>query len=238
MDLHLKRVAETGSTNADLLVAARSGAPSGTVLVADRQTAGRGRRGRNWDAPAGSSLLLSVLVRPDLPVGRLHLLTQWVALVAADACQQVAGVRPVLKWPNDLLVGDRKLAGILAESVLAGDRVEAVVVGIGLNVDWPDPMPGELAERATSLAAAAGRHIGVDEVLTATLDGLARGFDPTIFSRRYRTELATLGRTVRLELGDRVVEGVAVDVTTDGHLVVEADGARTAFAVGDVVHLR
>src|SRR4051812_27340870 len=109
-----------------------AGAPEGLAAVADHQTAGRGRLGRAWVAPPGASLLLSVLFRPDLAPERLHLTTAAVALAAAEACEAVAGVLPVLKWPNDLLVGDRKLAGVLAES-----RLPAVVVGIGLNVNWP-----------------------------------------------------------------------------------------------------
>lgn len=238
MRLIVQRVAETGSTNADLIEAARAGAPAGRVLVAERQHAGRGRRGRTWEAPAGASLLMSILLRPALEVGELHLLTQWVALTAADACEQVAGVRPELKWPNDLLIGSRKLAGILAESVLSGDRAEAVVVGIGLNVDWPDPMPGDLAERATSLSAAARRPVTVDAVLDAMVAGMGRGFDAATVATRYRAELATLGRFVRVDLGDRVIEGMAVDVTPAGHLVVESSDGRHDFAVGDVVHVR
>jgi len=113
----VRRLAEIDSTNRYLLDEARAGAPEGVVVVADYQHAGRGRLGRRWEAPAGSNLLVSVLLRPALAVEELHLCTVAVALAAADACERAAGLVPQLKWPNDLVVGDRKLAGILAESI-------------------------------------------------------------------------------------------------------------------------
>ena len=138
-------VGETGSTNADLLALARDGAPEGIVLVADHQTAGRGRLDRRWEAPPGSSLLMSMLFRPPRSVTHLNLVNAAAGIAASDACNEVAGFRPLLKWPNDVVVDDRKLAGILAEVV-----GQAVVVGIGLNVNWPSPLPPELADTATA----------------------------------------------------------------------------------------
>src|SRR5690349_15935960 len=121
-------VDETGSTNHDLLAAARAGEPEGLVLVADHQSAGRGRLGRVWEAPPGASLLMSILLRPVLGLADAHAVTAAVGLAAAYACEAVAGFRPGLKWPNDLVVGPRKLAGILAETNLQGDRLDALVV--------------------------------------------------------------------------------------------------------------
>jgi BirA family biotin operon repressor/biotin-[acetyl-CoA-carboxylase] ligase len=144
---------ETDSTNTRLLEEARAGAPEGRVLAADHQTAGRGRMGRRWEAPPGSALLVSVLVRPALPLGRAHLVTMAAGLAASDACEALAGVRPGLKWPNDLVVDDAKLAGLLAESVVEGDALRALVVGMGLNVTAAP------AEGATCLAGAAGRTV-------------------------------------------------------------------------------
>ena len=152
----LRRFAQIDSTNRYLLDEARAGAPEGAVAVADYQSAGRGRLGRRWEAPPGSNLLVSVLLRPRLAVEELHLCTVAVALAAAGACERGAGVVPDLKWPNDLMVGGRKLGGILAEALPAGTgaagaggSTPAVVVGLGLNVRWPPPgeaAPGE-AER-------------------------------------------------------------------------------------------
>jgi BirA family transcriptional regulator, biotin operon repressor / biotin---[acetyl-CoA-carboxylase] ligase len=133
-----ERLGSVDSTNRYLLDAASAGRPEGAVVIADEQTAGRGRLGRRWVAPRGTSLLCSLLFRPRLPTDRLHLLTGLVALAACDACREVAGVEARLKWPNDVVVAGRKLAGILAESLPGGGAGEiAVVVGIGMNLNWP-----------------------------------------------------------------------------------------------------
>jgi BirA family biotin operon repressor/biotin-[acetyl-CoA-carboxylase] ligase len=234
-------VAETGSTNADLLEAARAGAPAGTVLVADHQTAGRGRLGRQWHAPPGSSLLASILFHAPDPAA-LHYYTQAVGLAAVDACHSVAAVTPVLKWPNDLLVGDRKLAGVLAESAPTESApthsdLIAVVVGIGLNVNWPAELPVDLAKTMTALNHEAGHDIDRREVLDALLDALD-ALDWTALAPRYRAALATIGRRVRVEQPSGSIEGVAVDVTPDGHLVVATSAGDIAVSAGDVMHLR
>src|SRR5437763_9636755 len=150
----VRRLGELDSANRHALELARQGVPEGLVVVADHQTAGRGRLGRSWEAPPGSSLLMSVLLRPSLAPERLHLTTVAVALAAADACEEVAGFRPALKWPNDLVVDDRKLGGILAEVPEPG----AVVVGLGLNVLWETPS-AELAEIGVALNQLVGHSV-------------------------------------------------------------------------------
>ena len=229
----MRWVEETDSTNSRLLDDARAGAPEGRVLVADHQTAGRGRLGRRWEAPAGSSLLVSVLVRPDLPVARAHLVTMAAGLAASDACEAVAGVRPGLKWPNDLVVDDAKLAGLLAESVVDGEALRALVVGMGLNVTAA-PAGG-----ATCLADHVGGPVDRRPLLDAwlaRLDARLDALDDVLAD--YRPRCATLGRDVRVERPDDAVEGRAVDVTDAGHLVVDAAGGRLELAAGDVVHVR
>ena len=219
---HVSVVAEAGSTNADLLSAAGEGAPDRSVLMARHQTAGRGRLDRRWDAPPGANLLVSLLFR-DIPASPQEL-TQRVGLAAVAACELIAGVCPVLKWPNDLLLNDMKLAGILAQAKL-GEQ-PAVVVGIGLNVGWAP-------EGAARLGGAADPM----DVLAALL----RAYDelPLDVTEMYRSNLGTLGRSVRVELTDGVVEGRATDVEPDGRLVVLDDcGITHRFAVGDIVHLR
>jgi BirA family biotin operon repressor/biotin-[acetyl-CoA-carboxylase] ligase len=234
-------VAETGSTNDDLAVAARQGAPDRTVLVTDHQTAGRGRLGRRWEAPPGANLLVSVLVRPASATATagLHGATQAMALAARQACADVAGFTPVLKWPNDLLVDDRKLAGILAEAAADGGRVAAVVVGMGLNVGWPE----EPTADAVSAAAVAGRPVDRDALLAAVLRHLDERLaqwehDPDALRHDYRAALGTIGRQVRVETPSAVLEGVAVDVRPGGELVVDSGGTRHEIGVGDVIHLR
>ena len=219
---HVSVVEETGSTNADLLASAAAGAPDRSVLVARHQTAGRGRLDRRWEAQPGANLLVSLLFReiPEAP----HVLTQRVGLAAIAACEQVAGVKPSLKWPNDLLLDGAKLAGILAQAKL-GEQ-PAVVVGIGLNVGWAPEGSARLGDEADPL-----------DVLAAML----RAFDdlPSDVSQLYRDNLGTLGRSVRVEMTDGVLAGRALNVEPDGRLVVLDDcGITHRLSVGDIVHLR
>jgi BirA family biotin operon repressor/biotin-[acetyl-CoA-carboxylase] ligase len=236
----VERTPETGSTNDDLVAAARRGEPDSAVLVTDHQTAGRGRLGRRWDAPPGANLLVSVLMRPgEGAAARLHGATQAVALAGRAACTVVAGFTPVLKWPNDLLVDDRKLAGILAEGVADGPRVTAVVVGMGLNVAWP-PQPTDLA---VSAASCADRPVEREALLEAFLGHLTVRrrqweHDPDTLRRDYRAALGTLGRRVRVETSTETFEGIAVDIGPRGELVVDRDGERRDVNAADVVHLR
>ncbi|HVM51868.1 MAG TPA: biotin--[acetyl-CoA-carboxylase] ligase [Acidimicrobiales bacterium] len=244
----IRRLAETDSTNRVVLDLARAGEPEGVVVVADHQTAGRGRLGRTWEAPPGSSLLVTVLLRPSIPVADGHLVTIAAALAAADACAAVAGIRPGLKWPNDLVVerdgATRKIAGLLAESLVAGPTLDAVALGMGLNVQWPADLPDHLAGIATALNHEAGADVDRDAVLAAWLDCLADRYDrltapggTDALLAAYRVACVTLGRSVRVDLGGETLEGVALEVTREGHLVVDAGGRRTVTA-GDVVHLR
>lgn len=241
----VRRLGAIDSTNRWLLDEARAGAPEGLVVVADHQTAGRGRRGRTWSAPPGSSLLVSVLLRPRVEVGgvdigRVHLLTMAAALALRAAIEQVAGVRAGLKWPNDLVVDDRKLAGLLAETELsAGGELGAVVIGVGCNVEWGD-FPPELVEGATACNLEAGRPVDRAQILDVFLAELAGRLDDLdAVPDAYRDALATLGRRVRVDLGARRIEGTATDIDASGRLIVTTDrGGPEIVAVGDVVHLR
>ena len=215
----VEHVAETGSTNADLLATAAS-RPDRSALVTDHQTAGRGRLDRRWDAPSGANLLVSLLFH-DVP-GDPGELTRRVGLAAVDGCRAVTGTEAVLKWPNDVLVGDRKLAGILAERGATG----SVVVGLGLNVRW-----------APDGAARLGADVAPLDVLAAVL--AAYDALPADIDQRYRRALATLGRAVRIELAGGILEATATDVEPDGRLVVvDRCGLTHRIDAGDVVHLR
>lgn len=244
-------VDETGSTNADLLQLAADGEPEGVVLVADHQTGGRGRLGRTWTAPPRSSLLVSILLRPSLPAGLAFAATMAVGVSAAEACREVAGVEVGLKWPNDLVVEvgageQRKLGGMLAESLLDGDRVGALVVGLGLNVNWPAALPAELDGIAVALNHRTGSDVDREDLLVALLTGLDQRRDRLAdeagraeLRREYLDRCTTIGRRVRAELADRSLEGTAADLSPEGHLVVEdARGHRHEVVAGDLVHLR
>jgi len=221
---HVRWVAETGSTNADLLAAGAAGAPDRTVLAADHQTAGRGRLDRRWDAPPGANLLTSILLRGvfDHP----HVVTQRVALAALTACREIGAAAVTLKWPNDLLLDDAKLGGVLAQAATS-PAGPFVAVGLGLNVGWAPPDAARLGDGTTP---------------AALLNALLGAFDklPEDITDLYRTNLATIGQPVRVELpGARFLTGRAVDIEPDGRLVVLDDCALThRIDTGDVVHLR
>ncbi|WP_156753995.1 biotin--[acetyl-CoA-carboxylase] ligase [Actinokineospora pegani] len=243
-------VAATGSTNADLVAAAASAADR-TVLIADEQTAGRGRRARTWVSPPGSGLYLSVLLRPDgVPLARFGSLAL-VAGVALVRTARAAGVAASLKWPNDLLAGSSlaKCAGVLAEVADTGPD-PAVVVGIGLNVG---PLgtavpagPGGLPP--TSLAqeggdadrgrAAATLLAAFDEAESAWR-GSGGDLGAAGLLAQYRGACSTLGQRVRVELPDGTdLHGLAVDVDEAGQLVLDVGGGTRTLSAGDVVHVR
>jgi BirA family biotin operon repressor/biotin-[acetyl-CoA-carboxylase] ligase len=251
---HVEWVTETGSTNADLLARARAGANDGQVLVADHQAAGRGRLGRAWEAPPGASLLVSVLLRPEVPLGRAHLLTVALGLAAVEALDALGEVPAALKWPNDVVVPDsqvgdgpldRKLGGILAESVVEDGSLSAVVVGMGLNVTWPPVLPAELATIAVAANHVSDVALDRADLLMAILlrfERLLADLDTeegtAELRRRYLEHCRTIGRDVRVQLADGSFTGRAEDVTDEGHLVVATADGRREVTAGDVVHLR
>lgn len=220
----IRWLAEATSTNRVALDAAEEGAPEGLVVIADFQTEGRGRLDRRWEAPAGTALLLSALVRPvELPPGRRHLVTAATGLATREACGRLGLALPDLKWPNDLMVGDRKLAGILAES-----RGDAVVVGVGCNVSagpagaaWLEELGKGAVDRAD---LAAGLLVGLDRRLGRWAE----------VADEYARTCATVGRWVRVETAAGWVTGRAEAIDADGALVVDG----RVFTVGDVVHVR
>ena len=241
-------VEETGSTNADLLDAARAGEPEGAVRVTDHQTAGRGRQSRAWHDEPGNAMLMSVLLRPPRSVATLVPLV--AGLAVTDGVASVLGggrgddSTLALKWPNDVLVpslDERKLSGILAEATTTPSL--AVVVGMGLNLRWGSPPPADIAARAATLEEVAGRPVDRWDVARAVLGSLDRwlgiversGVGPILDA--YRGRCCTLGRTVRLERPTDVVEGVAAEVADDGALVVDTGDARVPVTAGDAHHL-
>ncbi|MFF5211417.1 biotin--[acetyl-CoA-carboxylase] ligase [Streptosporangium sp. NPDC000396] len=235
-------VGRTGSTNADLAQAVRDGARQGAVVIAEAQFAGRGRLGRSWSAPPRSGLAFSMLLRPDPPPIRQGWLPLLVGLATASAVRKIAEVDVRLKWPNDLLIGERKLAGVLAERV-----DNAVIVGVGLNVSVrPDELP---VETATSLAIEKAACVDRDPIIRAVLREVETHYrewseadgdaDACGLRAAYLAISATVGREVRVELpGERVLTGTATGVDSSGHLLVQAKGEEHTLSAGDVVHVR
>ncbi len=244
--------ASIGSTNDEAKRIALAGAPHGTLLVADAQTAGRGRQNRRWIAPAGSALLLSLILRPPLPAAQTGRLTMICGLAAADAITEVAGVQPGLKWPNDLLFGDRKVAGILTEMATLGEKLDFVIVGIGINVNaspalslpdqdaralQQDPSLTDLPAEATCIAEQVGRLISRLALLRRFLILLEARYAALLAGASPHAEwagrLSILGRRVRLTFDHQTQEGIAIGVNADGAIIIEdAAGARRAILAG------
>lgn len=231
---------ETGSTNDVVRAEARAGAPEGLVVIADRQTAGRGRRGRAWDSPAGLGLWFSVLLRPTFPARQAPLLALMAAAAVRDAVAATAGVPVLVKWPNDVVSQDgRKLSGILVEMEADGDFIRHCVVGIGVNVNQAlEDFPPEVRETATSLGLLAGGPVARVPLLQAILAGLearyrrvlADGFGAVL--DEVRRHSATLGRDVQVvETGGQAWDGRAVAILDDGALLVEPAGGGEARRV-------
>jgi BirA family biotin operon repressor/biotin-[acetyl-CoA-carboxylase] ligase len=230
-----------GSTN-DRAREALAAGQVGVVVLAEEQTAGRGRHGRTWLSPPGRNLTLSVPLRPRLAAERAGLLSLSMALAARDACATVAPCR--LKWPNDVESSDgRKLGGILIETVIAGERLDAAIVGVGLNVNWRRAeMPAGLRERATSLAEEVGHQVDRVGVLRALLDAmelrleeLEAGSSPV---DDYRAACAMLAAEVVVETGPgELVEGRALDIDERGALVVQTGAGTVSLPSGEVVRV-
>lgn len=232
-----------GSTNVIAKTKAAREADEGLVILADEQTAGRGRLGRRWDAPVGSSILMSILFRPDLPASDAHLLTMVVSLAAIDGIGEVTGLQASLKWPNDVLVGGRKVGGILTESSFIGDRLDYAVVGLGLNVNFDPADIAGIPPTATSLMVLLGRPVDRLALVRAILSVVDRRYRALKAGHSPREEwshnLSTIGRRVRVTWSRGVVEGVAEAVNRSGGLLVRRDdGSLAEIAVGDVTLLR
>ena len=232
----------TGSTNDDLKALARQGAPHGTVLIAERQTGGHGRLGRSFHSPEGTGIYLSILLRPDCAPAELMHLTCATAVAMCDAVEAVTGLRPGIKWTNDLVSGQRKLGGILTELGLTPKgKVDYVIVGIGLNCcQRKEDFPPELQTMAASLSMVTGQPVCREDMVAAMLEAL-HAMSCTLLSgsfamlRQYRRDCVTLGREISLVRGDEIRHGRALDVDHNGALIVQfPDGHREAVQSGEI----
>jgi BirA family transcriptional regulator, biotin operon repressor / biotin---[acetyl-CoA-carboxylase] ligase len=242
----LEHLDTVGSTNDEVVARVRGGAPAGLVVVADSQTAGRGRLGRPWMDVPGASLLLSVAT--GVPARGAGLVPLATGLAVGDALRRL-GLAPRLKWPNDVLlvVGEpptaRKCAGILVESHdLRPDGPAFLVIGIGIDVDWREVARDETSSAWTSLAEAAGAPIDRWELLHDVLRALEAWLldvpqDPTRLLAAYKVRCTTIGARVRVTTPRDVIEGLAVDLDERGALIVDSRTGRHAIVAGDVEHL-
>ena len=242
-------VPETGSTNADLAARARQGEAPGTVLITDYQSAGRGRQGRTWTAPPGSGIAMSILVRPEgIDPSRWTWLSLLAGLAVSDGVRSAGDLPAVLKWPNDVLIADRKVCGILSERVDTAQG-PACVVGIGINVsldenELPVPTATSLAIAARQLGARQPSRTAVIATVLAAFELLyvrweAQDGDDASLAASYAERCDTLGRPVRVLLNEqRSVDGIADRVDREGRLVVRTDSGSSAYGAGDVIHLQ
>lgn len=237
---HIVVLEETPSTNLAAKVLAAEGAPDGTLVLANRQTAGRGRRGRAWESEAGACVCMSLLLRPKFPAGLAPRVTMAAALGVCRALR-ASGADARIKWPNDVHAGGKKLCGILSELGMAGNDGYFIVCGIGINV-LQRAFPGELAETATSLLLETGRANALEQVAAAALQELAPLFPAcgedaayAALMCGYRALSCTLGRVVDVVGPDGTRHGMAEDFDTLGRLLLRtADGALLTIQAGDV----
>ncbi len=233
--VHLERVDSTQTTAFAL---AAEGAEDGTVVVAEYQASGRGRRGRAWEASPGQGLLSTILVRPPLPLAQWSAYSLVAAVAVAETLARTAALAARLKWPNDVLIAGRKIAGILLESRVVGAAPPTAVVGVGVGINLAQrAFPAALAARATSVAIETGRAIPRDTMLTALLEAFdawrarleGEGMAPV--RARWLALADTIGRRVSID----GVSGVAVDLDPDGALVLEDAGRRHRVVAGEVI---
>ena len=230
----LVRLGTVVSTMDEVEALARAGEPEGIVVVADEQTAGRGRSGRRWSAPTGSSLLCSILLRPPVPPDRLAVLPLVVGVAAAEAIDAVAGVACRLKWPNDVWIDGRKVAGVLVTARTGAAGLEHSVVGVGINVNVP---PTEVIDGATSLLTATGHLHDRERLLTVLLERLGTGYQAFVVAggrpdlRAWRSRSALVDERVTITVGDDHRHGTFRGVDDDGALLLEVDDRRVERVV-------
>ena len=235
-------VKETGSTNQDAFRLAEEGAPDGTVVMAESQTAGKGRLGRKWESPAGVNIYCSVVLRPQIMPYEAPQLTFLSAVAVARAIEAETGLAPSIKWPNDILIDGCKVAGLLNEMSAETDRVAFVVLGIGVNLNMSESQfPKDLRQPATSLAIKCGRKVSRAGFATVMLNELDRCYSDFIASgldgirAEWERRCNAYGREVVVESGSSLIQGSFAGIDQDGAmLVLMPDGSRERIISGDV----
>jgi BirA family biotin operon repressor/biotin-[acetyl-CoA-carboxylase] ligase len=238
---HIHYQASIDSTNALARTLAGQGAPEGTLVVTEEQTAGRGRRGRAWVSPAGANLLFSVLLRPPMEGERVFVLTMVLALAGVKAAQKVAAVEAMIKWPNDLYVGPKKLAGVLTEFAVRGKQVDWVVPGMGINVAWRPDAPEQGGVPATSLLEETGQRVSRNELLIELLTEFEGLYKEVVAGNmeglyeEWNRNCLVLGKAVVVATEKERIEGKALRIDDCGALILEdAEGNERRILTGDV----
>ncbi len=227
------------STTAQAKKLVADGAAEGTLVIAEEQTAGRGRLGRQWVSAKGMNLTYSLILRPALPPQSVPMVSLYAAVAVAQALTAYAPVKPACKWPNDIMLKGKKVCGILSETLLNGDRVDAVILGIGININQTD-FPDELQSTATSLARETGKRFDRITILGSVLLQLEKqyrrlhtsSFDSIIEDWKELSPM--LGKPVQVHQNEKIIKGTAIDIASDGALLIQTGGEVLKLYAGDV----
>lgn len=235
---------ETGSTNIDAKRLGEEGAVHGTVVAADKQNAGRGRRGRTWESPAGKDIYFTILLRPEFAPDQAVGLTLVMALSVAEAVTRRCGLEAGIKWPNDVVLNGKKICGILTEMTMETDYIQYVVIGVGINVNL-DVMPEEIGQKATSILLESGRETARAELLQEVLEGFEENYE--IYEKdlnlshmleEYNGYLVNRDRQVRVLDPKGEFEGIARGINASGELLVETKDGKTVEVYAGEVSVR
>ena len=233
------------STNLLAIELAQQGAPEGTVVLADQQLDGRGRGSRSWHSPAGVGIYCSIVLRPKTAAAKAQFITLMAGVSIVKAIARCTGLSPRVKWPNDVLINERKVAGILLESRMSGRQIDHSVIGFGINVNnGSADLPEDIRVKASSLLMELRKPVDRGTLLIDIFSELERLYhvfqdeDFPIILEQWRQSSSTLGQKVRIWQKDEATEGIAVDLSEDGGLVVRLEGGKqTVIHAGDVEHL-
>jgi len=236
----------TGSTNRNADAAGVGGLPEGFLIVADKQTAARGRMGRGWFSPAGVNIYCSLLLRPDVAPGCVASLPLVIGLAVVEGLTECEpSLQPTIKWPNDIYIGDRKICGILCETQLKGNAIQHLVAGIGVNVNvLTGQLPPELRASATSIAIETGREVSREQVLATILNRFEplydqwRAFGFKALVQQVNMFDALRGKPVRMELAGTPLEGIASGIQPDGTLLLKTANGMKSVCSGEAHILR
>ncbi len=232
---------ETGSTNVDARRCLDNGEPHGTLVVADTQVAGRGRRGRSWESPAGTTISMTLALKPDFAPDKASMLTLVMAVAVAEAIEDVCGLEGRIKWPNDIVVNRKKICGILTEMSVEADYIQSVVIGVGINVNQK-VFPEEIRETASSLSVERGEDIRRAAVIASVMEHFEKHYEQFVqagdlssLKETYEKLLVNRRQKVRVLDPKGAFEGVAEGITDRGELLVQReDGSVTEVYAGEV----
>ena len=235
---------ETGSTNNDAKKMAEEGCKNGTLIVANRQLAGRGRRGRTWESPADTSVYMTLVLRPTFPPDKASMLTLVMALSATKALEEITGLLVKIKWPNDIIINNKKICGILTEMNAEPDFIHYVVIGMGTNVNM-NSFPEELADKASSLKIETGRTVNRTQVIAKVMEyfeevyeSFLQTLDLTLLMEEYNAHLANKDARVKVLDPKEEFEGIARGINEFGELIVEKENGEITLVFAGEVSVR